>query len=350
MSAESNGIGSFVSSLGQGREAFLAEVSECSLALGERSPEDFIQHFSCEQIMKALGERPQERATILTQATSTHEKIAPRMSAEAAGETLQIALDEGITNPKQIVELFAPDDRQRYLDDAVLWAFTVSGNPGSKGRKGSELDRSRKFIRYVLERALHHKLLDQKELITALTVSRLASLLPPDVLAGIIEASLNSSSKFTHADLVAVAPPEKLVAHIPVDYVWDKVVAPLIAERHGFLGGGTPDKAGKAEPSKPEASKPEASEEQSAASSEEAKLEEEYRQALESATDVANEDLEADEDMVLDDDDEEIHTVTDDDDVFDDLLEDGLSAPDASSGPSVKRTEGEEPKKNANAN
>jgi hypothetical protein len=348
MPADSNGNGSFVSSLGQGREAFLAEVSEYSLALGERSPEDFMQHFSCERIMKALGERPQERATILTQATSTHEKIAPRMSAEAAGETLQIALDEGITNPKQIVELFAVDDRQRYLDDAALWAFTVSGNPGSKTRKGSELDRSRKFIRHVLDRALHHKLLDQKELISALTVSRLASLLPPDILAAIIDASLNSSSKFTHADLVTVAPPEKLVPHIPVDYVWDKVIVPLVAERHGYLGGGSDTGSKKAE------SAPEASADQGpSVAVEEGKLEEEeYRQALESATGVvASEDLEADEeDMVLDDDDEEIHTVTDDDDVFDDLLEDGLSGPDAGSGPGVKRAEGEAPKKNANAN
>ena len=349
MSADSNGIGSFVSSLNQGREAFLAEVSEYSLALGERSPEDFIQHFSCVQIMKALGERPQERATILKQATSTHEKIAPRMSADAAGETLQIALDEGITNPKQIVELFAVDDRQRYLDDAALWAFTVSGNPASKTRKGSELDRSRKFVRYVLDRALHHKLLDQKELISALTVSRLASLLPPDILAAIIDASLNSSSKFTHADLVAVAPPEKLVPHIPVDYVWDKVVVPLIAERHGYLGGGSDPGAKKAESQ----GEPEANEDRAPALAvEEGKLDEEdYRQALESAAGVeANEDLDADEDMVLDDDDEEIHTVTDDDDVFDDLLDEGLSGPEAGSGPGVKRAEGEAPKKNANAN
>ena len=48
----------FVSSLNSGRAAFLAEVSAYSLAIGERSPEDFIKHFSCNDIMLALADRP----------------------------------------------------------------------------------------------------------------------------------------------------------------------------------------------------------------------------------------------------------------------------------------------------
>lgn len=339
MAADNQDKPSFVSSLAGGREAFLAEVCEYSLANGERSAEDFLRHFSAAQIMQALADRPEERAKILTGATGTHAKIAPRMSADAAGETLQIALDETLTTAAQVVELFAPDDRQRYLDSAALWKFIVSGEPTSSSRKGEALERSKKFVRYVLERALHHKLLDQRELVTSLTVARLTTLLPPSVLAAIIEASLEAPGKFTHADVVQVAPPEKLVAHVPVDYIWQKVVVPHIAERHKLTSGGG-DGAKAAESDKPApASKP---------SNDEA----EFDAALNAATEVAAaQDFGPDEDVLLDDDDEEVHTVTDDDDVFDDLLDEGASDAEAPSGPGVKRTAADSsPKKDAIVN
>lgn len=342
MAADNQDKQSFVSSLGGGREAFLAEVCEYSLANGERSAEDFMRHFSATQIMQALGDRPEERAKILTGATGTHAKIAPRMSAEAAGETLQIALDETLTNAAQIVELFAPDDKQRYLNDRELWKFIVSGEPTSSSRKGDTLERSKKFVRYVLERALHHKLLDQRELVTSLTVQRLTTLLPPSVLAAIIEASLEAPGKFTHADVVQVAPPEKLVAHVPLDYIWQKVVVPHIAERHLLSSGGS---TGAKEGGGGESDKPAS---MSRPSSEDA----EFDAALNAATEVvAAQEFGPDEDVLLDDDDEEVHTVTDDDDVFDDLLDEGNSDSEAPSGPGVKRTTADSsPKKDAIVN
>ncbi len=357
MSAQGNEKGdSFVSSLGEGRAAFLSEVSEYSLQSGERSPEDFLAHFSSEQIMNALKDRPKLRATILTGATGTHEKIAPRMSAEAAGETLQIALDEEIATPQQIVELFESDDRQRYLDDKALWAFTFEGEPWSKSRQGAERERARRLFGYLLGRALHHKLIDQKELITALSVARLTTLLPPQILAAIIEASLDSSNKFSHADLVEVAPPEKLAEYVPLDYVWEKVVLPLIVERHGYAGGGGEPIAEKKAEAVPQGGAAAEAAEVSVSAEEaaEGKLDdEEFKEAIEAAGDVVEAEELADddeEDVMLDDDDDDVQTVTEeDDDVFDDLLEEGLSEPEASSGPGVKRTAGEEAKKNASA-
>jgi hypothetical protein len=364
MSADSNEKDeSFVSSLSESKAAFLAEVSEKSLALGERSPDDFLAQFSCEQIMLALKDRPQERAEILKQATGTHEKIAPRMSAKAAGETLQIALDEKVTDAKQIVELFKPDDRQRYLKSAELWAFAVSGQPEQKLRKGADLERAKKYVTHLLERALHHKLFDQKELVASLTVSRLTTLLPPQLLAAIIEASLDAENKFSHADLLEIAPPEKLVAHVPLDYIWEKVVTPLVAERSGYAGGGEGEVSGegddKDEPeietsdSEERVAQAKATEEIKTA--EEAEADAELDEALEAAEDeVEAEELGDEEEMVLDDDDDEVHTVTDDDDVFDDLIEEGLADDvevEPTSGPSLKRTlASSEMKKNANVN
>ncbi len=345
MAADNQDKQSFVSSLAPGREAFLAEVCEYSLANGERSAEDFMRHFSASQIMQALADRPEERAKILTGATGTHAKIAPRMSADAAAETLQIALDETLTTAAQVVELLAPDDKQRYLDSGVIWKFVVSGEPTSSSRKGEALERSKKFVRYVLERALFHKLLDQRELVTSLTVARLTTLLPPSVLAAIIEASLEAPGKFTHADVVQVAPPEKLVAHVPLDYIWQKVVVPHIADRHKLASGGGDGTASSRSTTASESEKPAQA---SPPSNEEA----EFDAALNAATEVvAAQDFGPDEDVLLDDDDEEVHTVTDDDDVFDDLLDEGASDAEAPSGPGVKRTAADSsPKKDAVVN
>ena len=353
MAADNQEKQSFVSSLALGREAFLAEVCEYALANGERSADDFMRHFSAAQIMQALSDRPEERAKILTGATGTHAKIAPRMSADAAGETLQIALDETLTTAAQVVELFAADDKQRYLNDRELWKFIVSGEPTNSSRKGEALERSKKFVRYVLDRALHHKLLDQRELVSSLTVARLTTLLPPSVLAAIIEASLEAPAKFTHADVVNVAPPEKLVAHVPVDYIWQKVVVPHIAERHKFTSNGTdgtPVSVGSTPPASSAVPTASAASAEAATSSEDA----EFDAALNAATEVvAAQEFGPDEDVIVDDDDdddEEVHTVTDDDDVFDDLLDEGSDS-DAPSGPGVKRTTADSsPKKDAIVN
>ena len=45
----------FVSGLGKGREAFHAEITEFCLRTGERTPEDFLRHFSCRAIPSILN-------------------------------------------------------------------------------------------------------------------------------------------------------------------------------------------------------------------------------------------------------------------------------------------------------
>src|ERR1700755_1355224 len=114
MSESSGAVTSpFISGLGKGREAFHAEVTEYALRVGERTPEDFLRHFSCRAIMRSLEARPMERARIISQATGVHEKVATKMSPDASGEALQIALDEGVTTSASITQLFQPDDKQR---------------------------------------------------------------------------------------------------------------------------------------------------------------------------------------------------------------------------------------------
>jgi len=232
---ESSGVDAFVSSLGKGREAFHSEVTEYCLRIGERSPEDFLRKFSCTKLMLSLAARPMERARIISQLTGVHERVAHKLSPENAGETLQIALDEGVTTPKDIVRLFQADDRQRYLNRHELWAFDVEGEPWKVSPNDSASHaRAEKFIAYILERAITNLLISQEDIVSGLGVVKLAGWLPSELLGQIIEASLKKSEKFTEEDLLRIAPPVSLTAHVPLDYIWEKVVVPLIAEQHDY--------------------------------------------------------------------------------------------------------------------
>lgn len=247
---ESSGADAFVSGLGKGREAFHSEVTEFCLRLGERTPEDFLRHFSCSKIMISLASRPMERARIISELTGVHERVANKLSPENAGETLQIALDEGVTTPKDIVRLFQADDRQRYLNRHELWAFDIEGQPWKASASDSVAhSRAEKYIAYIMDRAIENLLISHEDIVTALGVVKLAGWLPSELLGQIIETALKKSDKFTEEDLLKAAPPSSLVSHVPLDYLWDKVVVPLIAEQHDYApkaGSGSGDSAGAA--------------------------------------------------------------------------------------------------------
>lgn len=229
---------SFISSLGAGREAFHSEVTEYCLRISERSPEDFIRHFSPAAIMQALTSRPTERARIVSEATGVHEKVAHKMSPEASGEALQISLEEKVTTHADIVRLFQPDDRQRYLDRKALWAFDVEGEPWkATASSRSAYERAKAYIAYILDRGLANLLLSHEELVAAITVEKLAALLPREELGAIIAMALRQPDKFSEEHLVGAVPPRTLVDHVPLDYVWTRVVVPLIAERHEYVAG-----------------------------------------------------------------------------------------------------------------
>jgi len=227
---------SFVSGLGAGREAFHSEVTEYCLRIGERSPEDFVRHFNSAHIMRALTSRPMERSRIISSATGVNEKVALKMSPEASGEALQIALEEKVTTPADVVKLFQPDDRQRYLDRKALWAFDVEGEPWkATSSNRPHFERAKAYVAYILERGLSNLLVSHAELASALTVEKLSALLPREELGAIIAASLRQADKFTEEHLFAAVPPRTLVDHLPLDYLWTRVVVPLIAERHDYV-------------------------------------------------------------------------------------------------------------------
>ena len=77
---------------------------------------------------------PERRGRILEATTGLRSRIASKKSPESSAEDLQIALDEGITTPATVVAQLSPDDRVRFLDAQMLWAFIIEPGYGTGER------------------------------------------------------------------------------------------------------------------------------------------------------------------------------------------------------------------------
>ncbi len=230
---------SFTSKLGHGRERFLAHVVDYALSSGRRTPEEFIRHFPPATIMAGLRDRPSLRAAILVTTTGIKFRIAVKKSAESAGEDLQIALEEGETTPATVVTLFDPDDRVRHLSDKALWQFVIEDKFWTASSSEAEASkRATEHMAFILDRALQDKLVSHADIIDGISVQRIAKLLPRAELEKIISAALAGGQKskpFTEAGLMAAVGSQTLLAHVPLEAIWNSMVVPKIAEAHGFV-------------------------------------------------------------------------------------------------------------------
>jgi len=229
----------FESKLPSARERFLAHCIEHALEIELRGAADFIRHFPPHAIMRGLANQPELRAQMLVLTTGVRHKIAVRKSAESAGEDLQIALDEGETDPESIVAIFDPDDRVRYLDASKLWSFCVEGEFWKASPANHvETDRARRQIAFVIERALAEALITHRDVVEAIGVAELATRLPRSELGKLVERALDAGHRgtpFTESELLAMLPPAEIVRHVPLPHVWENVVVARVAARHGFV-------------------------------------------------------------------------------------------------------------------
>ena len=229
----------FASQLTAGRERFLAHVIEHGLEIGRRTPEDFLRHFPPRAIMEGLRDQPRLRSNILVVATGVRAKVATKKSAASAGDDLQIALDEGETDPASIVSLFEPDDRVRYLDNERLWAYVIEGDFWKAGAADpSALERAARHLAFMLDRGLADALITERDIVEGLTVHTLVELLPRPVIERVLAATLGNarqSAAFTERDFLAQVSATTLVKDIPLPVVWDRVIAPRIAVAHAFV-------------------------------------------------------------------------------------------------------------------
>ncbi len=226
------------SALKKGRERFLAHVIDQGLEIGQRTPEDFLRHFPPMDLMEALRDQPALRAEIIVFTTGTKQRIAQKKSWKSCGEDLRIALDEGETDAQSVLDMLDLDDRVRFLDSKKLWTYITESkfwNVAPANTKDLELARS--HVTFMLERALSDQLLTHADIVEGITLEELATRLPKSELGNIIKLSLENSranKAFTERDLLTAVPPSVLVNYVPLGTLWNQVVVPRIAERHGY--------------------------------------------------------------------------------------------------------------------
>ena len=228
----------FPSKLTEGRQRFLSQLVSQSLAAGLRTAKDFIRHFPATEIMKSLADHARLRANIIVPTIGVNEKVALKKSAESAGEDLQIALEEGVTDAESVVELFDPDDRVRFLDDKKLWAFVVEAQFWKvDATSARELDLARKYIAFMLECARANRLLDDASIVDGLTIEKMVDCLPKASLATLLKGAVSdgrNGKAFKDSRMLEILPAVALLEHIPLAYVWDTVVVPKIAVAHRY--------------------------------------------------------------------------------------------------------------------
>jgi hypothetical protein len=238
MAEQPSTVTQFESKLADGRQRFLACAIEHALLSGRRNARDFIRHFPPELIMEGMSDHPELRAGILAQTTGLKMKIAAKKSWQSAAEDLRIALSEGETNPETVVSVFHPDDRIRYLDAPRLWAFLAEGEFWNVAPTKSEEHRiAKQHIAFLLDRALIDGLVNHRTIIEGITVAELATRLPKAELGKIIEGALAAGQRkapFTEVELWLALTAPVLVEYVPLAHLWNLVIAPKVAETHGY--------------------------------------------------------------------------------------------------------------------
>jgi hypothetical protein len=230
------------SSLGDGRQRFLAQVVAHGLISGRRSAKDFIRHFPPKAIMLALESQPRLRANIVVPTIGLHEKVALKKPAAALGEDLQIALDEKVVDEDAIVRLFDADDRVRFLDDKKLWAFVVEGDFWrATSDQAGEPAIATQEVAYIVDCARANGLVTDHDVVEGLTLDRILDALPKDEIAKVARAAISGGRHgrpFDDEKLLGVLPISALLDHVPPAQMWESVVVPRIAVVHGFAAQG----------------------------------------------------------------------------------------------------------------
>ncbi len=230
----------FSSDLDTAAERFLSRCLQQVLIEGWSSSDDFLATFGPEQLMGALDDAPELRAEMLVRAAGVHERIAPKKSTAAAAEDLQLALDEGVCNASQILEILDAEQCVRYLDADKLWTF-VTSDPFWTRSDEQSLAR----VSFVLETALDEELIGLSDLVDGVTVERLAEALPKEILERALIDALNAGRNGDAYDeqfLFDNVPLDQWVRYVPLEVLWHSVVTERVAASAGLAaspGGAT---------------------------------------------------------------------------------------------------------------
>ena len=165
--------------------------------------------------MEALKDSPSLRADILETATGVRRKVALKKSATSSGDDLQIALEEGEAAPDEVVRLFRPDDRVRFLARPKLWSFLIEGEFWNTGKASDKAgyERAQQHISFLLDRALKDQLLTHQDVVEGISVNKISQLMPRPEL----ETALSSALAAGRTDVISL---------------WSGQSAPLLRHRN----------------------------------------------------------------------------------------------------------------------
>jgi hypothetical protein len=217
----------------------LADLISEGITRGLHTPDAFVRRFPAEILMQSLVEAPGVRARILAGTVGLPEQTAGLVETRVAAEVLDKALFARDTSPAFVLEHFPVEDRVRHLPWPELWAFLTEGQ---WWRGQDELASG--FMRFLLERASAHGLLDPGGCRDALGVDDLVKHLPRALLENLVKSAATLGARGLPLDAVAlfrVVTPADVVRCFELAQVFDRVVVPL-AQRSGYLGGAPVDR------------------------------------------------------------------------------------------------------------
>jgi hypothetical protein len=218
---------------------FLAQLIEHALREGWRTPDDFFRHFPAHVLMSALKSAPDLRVAILAAATGIYEEILRRKTPALAAEDLRLALDEGTTSSMQLLAVFSPEDRVRYLDPHRIWDFLAEDHFWQLDPDATdELRRSAaERMTFTLTQALQERLITLRDILDGVTYEAVADSLSPHELRSIVRYALvkgRDGIGLNEKVLLEVLPLDKLVRSVPLEHIWNEVVIRRLAAPAGL--------------------------------------------------------------------------------------------------------------------
>jgi len=174
-----------------------------------------------------------------------HEKSAPKKSVASATEDLTIALAEGLCTPKEILEVYTPDERVRHLEANKLWTFITEGAFWLTRPEDTAQGRAVNRMTFTLERALAEGLIKLEDMGDGMSFKEIAKRLPIGELQKAVEHAMTigrTGKPLTEKALLEAIPLIALTGYVPLDHTWQKVVVAKIAgpsasRRHQGQGG-----------------------------------------------------------------------------------------------------------------
>jgi hypothetical protein len=218
---------------------FLAQLMEHCFREGWRTPDDFVKHFPAAAIMAALERAPELRVAILASATGIYEEILRRKTPALAAEDLAMALDEGTTSSQQLLAVFTPEDRVRYLDPRRIWDFLSEDQFWRLDAEATEAQRqaAAERISFTLMQAVQERLLTLRDVLEGVTYEAVADSLSPHELRTVVRHALvrgRDGIGLNEKVLLEVLPLDKLMRSMPLEHIWNEVVVHRLAIPCGF--------------------------------------------------------------------------------------------------------------------